>query len=71
MSSRSLDTRIFIAREPCDLCGHDYHPTWETGHVVCLRCGKRAACSVCVSQWPDTKLAFHLCPTHRPKEEAV
>lgn len=68
MSSRNMDTRIYIARDPCELPGHAYHPTWEMGHVVCLRCGKRAVCPVCVPQMPDTKQQLVLCAQHRPKE---
>jgi len=49
---------------------HRYRPTWTLGYVICLDCGKRAACPVCVPQWPDPPSAFWLCPRHRPKEEA-
>lgn len=48
---------------------HRYHPTWTVGYVVCLDCGRRAACPVCVPQRPDTPLALHVCAKHQPKEE--
>jgi len=49
---------------------HRYHPTWTPGHVVCLDCGKRAVCPVCVPQLPDTTFVLHVCAMRRPKEEA-
>jgi len=54
----------------CNQGRHRYHATWTPGHFICTDCGKRAVCSVCVPQWPDSPSAFWLCPTHRPKEEA-
>jgi hypothetical protein len=61
-----------LMRAYFDYCahhGHIYSSTWEMGHFVCLRCGTRAVCAVCVPQWPDTTLALHLCSKHQPKEE--
>ena len=68
-SNRSMETSIYIARDPCELPGHRYHPTWEPGQVLCTRCGNRAVCPVCVPQWPDTTLSLHVCPKHQPKEK--
>lgn len=68
--NQEMETLISIARDACELPGHADHATWEPGQFLCTRCGQRAVCPVCVPQWPDTKLALHLCPKHLPKEEA-
>ena len=70
MNNKTMERLISIARDPCELPGHRYHPTWEIGHFICTVCGKRAVCPVCVPQWPDTKLSLHVCDKHQPKEEA-
>ena len=70
MRSQGMETRIYIARDPCELPGHRYHATWDMGHFLCTRCGMRAVCPVCVPQWPDTPLALYVCPKHQPKEQA-
>ena len=52
----------------CPAGRHRSHPTWTPGQVVCLDCGRRAVCPVCVPQLPDTKQQLALCATHRPQE---
>ena len=49
---------------------HRYHSTWTPGHLICLDCGTRAVCPVCVPQWPHTPLVLHVCQKHHPKEQA-
>ncbi|MGB8347670.1 MAG: hypothetical protein WCD86_22495 [Ktedonobacteraceae bacterium] len=53
----------------CTQGRHRSHATWTPGHVVCLDCGKRAVCPVCVPQMPATNHHLALCATHRPQEE--
>ena len=55
----------------CPAGRHRYRPTWTPGHVVCLDCGSRAVCPVCVPQMPDTTAHLVLCAKHRPKEETL
>jgi hypothetical protein len=70
MSAR-LATAFTHMVTDCTHNQHRYHPTWERGHVVCLDCGKRAVCPVCLPQMPDTTQQLALCATHRPKEETT
>jgi hypothetical protein len=68
MSSRVQAAFLRMVTD-CNQNRHRYRPTWTVGQVVCLDCGKRAVCPVCVPQWPDSTSAFWLCPKHQPKEQ--
>jgi len=71
MSNGTTAIQQQFARTDCVLNGHHYHATWTVGHFVCLMCGKRAVCPVCVPQMSDTTQHLALCTQHRPKEERV
>ena len=49
MRSQGMETLISIARDPCELSGHRYHPTWDMGHFLCPAVAHER-CVRCVSR---------------------
>lgn len=47
---------------------HHWQPTWSAGEFVCLRCGRRVLCPMCVVVLPRTPVVLHACLRHRMEE---
>lgn len=57
-----------VVRPSCLPGQHRWQPTWNVGEFVCLRCGHRARCSMCVVVLPHTLIILHACPRHRMED---
>jgi hypothetical protein len=48
---------------------HQWHPTFTLGEKLCLMCGLRASCPICLSRPPNAYTKLLACALHRSERK--